>query len=106
MDDLAGLGGAQLLGGQQIHRDDDAHQQILQKHQRTHHAAGEDGHQRGRLGQNLLGQPGLDIFIIGIHLDHDPGLHLRVGLQQMLYPAGDDEIVILHVVYQLQNALV
>ena len=103
---LAGVGGTQLLGGQQVDGDDEAHQQVLQKADRAHHAAGGGSHDRLGLGQHFLREPGVDIRVVCVELGHHPLLQRGVGLQQVLDPAADGAVIQLRVGDELEDALI
>ena len=100
------MGGTALLGSQQVDGHDDAHQQRFQEiHYALDAACGHDHHGLG-LGQGLFFQPGGGLFIGGVHLVRDPALHRRIALQQALYPAADNIVVVLHIADQLEYALI
>ena len=98
------MGGTALLGSHEVHRDDHAHQQVLQEHQRTEHTAGDGDHQHLRPGKDLIFQPLRCGLVKLIHLAGYPNLHGGVALQQMLHPAADGIVVAFHAGNQLHHA--
>ena len=103
---LAGVGGTGLLGGQEVDGHNDAHQQVTHKAHHTEHAAGDDGHQRGGLGQHLLGDPVHEAVVGQVQLLGHPVLQRRIRLQQVGHPAADGVVIGLDVGKQLGNALI
>ena len=58
VDDLLALGGKDVLPGQQIDRDDDRHDNVLDQIEQGQHHRGHAGDHPGELGQQLRAQPG------------------------------------------------
>ena len=101
---LAGVGGAALLGIENVHRDDDAHYQV---HHKVHHgpnAAADDQHQLLGLGEDILGHPVQEGVEGGVHLRGDPGAEGGVIFQEVVHPAVDGVVIGLQVIHQLHNA--